>query len=43
MIDYEIELQIVSMESKITEIDLDFAQKLKIEVERIFWNCKSRI
>ena len=41
MVDYEIELQIVSMESKIIEIDLDFAEKLKIEVGRDFRNLKS--
>ena len=36
MVDYERELQIISTESKIIEIDIDFAEKLKIEVERIF-------
>ena len=36
MVDYERELQIVSTESKIIEIDLDFAEKLKIEVGRRF-------
>ena len=43
MVNYERELEIVSTESKIIEIDLDFAEKLKIEVERIFQNYKSRI
>ena len=36
MVDYERELQIVSTESKIIKIDLDFAEKLKIEVGRRF-------
>ena len=36
MVIYEIELQIVSMESKIIEFDFDFMKKLKIKVERIF-------
>ena len=36
MVDYARELKIISMESKIIEIDLDFAEKLKIKVERIF-------
>ena len=40
MINYERELQIVSTESKIIEFDFDFAKKLKIEVRRIFQNCK---
>ena len=43
MINYERELQIVSTESKIIKIDLDFAEKLKIEVERIFRNRKLQI
>ena len=43
MVDYERELQIVSTESKIIEIDLHFTEKLKIEVEEYFWNLKSRI
>ena len=42
MIIYEREPQIVSTESKIIEIDLDFTEKLKIEVERNFRTCKSR-
>ena len=33
---YERELQIISMESKIIEFDFDFAEKLKIKVRRIF-------
>ena len=33
---YKRELQIVSTESKIIEINLDFAEKLKIEVGRNF-------
>ena len=41
MVNYERELQIKSTESKIIENDLDFAEKLKIEVERTFRNCKS--
>ena len=36
MVDYERELQIVSTESKIIEIDLDFEEKLKIEVGKSF-------
>ena len=32
MVDYERELQNISMESRIIEIDLDFAEKLKIKV-----------
>ena len=36
MVDYERELEIVSTESKIIKIDLDFAETLKIKVERIF-------
>ena len=43
MIDYERELQIVPTESKIIEFDFDFVEKLKIEVERIFRNRKSRM
>ena len=43
MINYERELQIISTESKIIKFDFDFMEKLKIEVERIFQNCKSRI
>ena len=35
MIIYERELQIFSTESKIIEIDLDFAKKYKIEVGEI--------
>ena len=42
MVYYERELQIESTESKSIENDLDFAEKLKIEVGRNFWNCKSR-
>ena len=38
MVDYERELQIVSTESKIIEFDFDFVEKLRIEVERDFWN-----
>ena len=33
----------VSTESKIIEIDLDFAEKLKIKVGEYFLNFKSRI
>ena len=36
MINYERELQIVSMESKINKFYLDFAKKLKIKVGRDF-------
>ena len=43
MENYERELQMVFTESKIIEFDFDFVEKLKIEVERIFRNCKSRI
>ena len=43
MVNYERELQIVSTKSKIIEFDFDFVDKLKIEVERIFRNRKSRI
>ena len=42
MVDYERELWIVSTESKIIEIDIDFAEKVKIKMETIFWNHKSR-
>ena len=42
MVNYERELQIISTESKIIKIDLDFAKKYKIEVERDFRSCKSR-
>ena len=42
MVNKERELQIVSTESKIIELDFDFAEKLKIEVGRIFQNRKSR-
>ena len=42
MINGEIELQIVSTESKSIEIDFDFAEKLKIEVGRNFQTRKSR-
>ena len=38
MVNYEKELQIESTESKIIENDLDFAEKLKIKVERNFQN-----
>ena len=43
MVYYEIELQGVSTESKIIEIDLDFAKKLKIEVGSDFRNLESRL
>ena len=36
MLDYERELQIVSTESKIIEIVLDFPEEFKIEVGRNF-------
>ena len=36
VVNYERELQIVSTESKIIEFDFAFAEKLKIEVCRIF-------
>ena len=36
MVYYERQLQIASTESRIIEIDLDFAEKLKIEVGGIF-------
>ena len=42
MVDYDRELQIVSTESKIIEIDLDFVEKLKIEVERDFRSRESQ-
>ena len=42
MVIYERELQIESTESKIIENDLDFVEKLKIEVERNFQSCKSK-
>ena len=42
MINYERELQIVSMEPKIIEFDFDFAEKLKIEVGRDFRKLESR-
>ena len=42
MINYKRELQIVSMESKIIEIDLDFAKKLKIKVRRNYRNRQSQ-
>ena len=40
MVDYERELQNVSTESKIIEIDLDFVQKLKIEIGDNFWKLE---
>ena len=43
MVDYERKIQNVSTESKIIEIDLDFADKLKIKVEEYFRNLKSQI
>ena len=43
MVNYERELQIDSTESRIIEFGLDFAEKLKIEVERNFWTKKSQI
>ena len=42
MVNYERELQINFMESRIIEFGLDFAEKLKIEVERNFRTKKSR-
>ena len=42
MVDYERELQIVSMKSKIIEFDFDFAEKLKIKVGRDFQKLESR-
>ena len=42
MVNYERELQIDSTESRIIEFGLDFAEKLKIEVERNFRTKKSR-
>ena len=39
---YKRELQIDSTESKIIEFGLDFTEKLKIEVERIFRTKKSQ-
>ena len=42
MVNYEREIQIVSMESKIIEFDFDFAEKLKIKVGRYFRKLKSR-
>ena len=42
MVNYERELQMVSTKSKIIEIDLDFAEKLKIKVGRNFQTCKSQ-
>ena len=39
-VDYERQLQIDSTESRIIEIDLDFAEKLKIKVGGNFRNCK---
>ena len=33
----------VSTESRIIKIDIDFVEKSKIEVGRIFENCKSQI
>ena len=36
MVNYERELQIISKQSKVIEFDFDFAEKLKIEVGRIF-------
>ena len=42
MVDYERKLQIVSTESKIIEIDLDFAEKLKTEVGRNFQKLESQ-
>ena len=36
IVNYERKLQIVSTESKIIEIDLDFVEKLKIEMGRNF-------
>ena len=43
MVDYERELQKFSTESKIIKIDLDFAEKLKIEVGEYFWILESWI
>ena len=37
----EIRLQKESTESRIIEFGLDFAEKLKFEVERNFWTLKS--
>ena len=42
MVDYEIELQDDSTESKIIEIDFDFAKKLKIEVRSDFRKSEER-
>ena len=42
MVNYEREVQIVSTESKIIKFDFDFAEKLKIDIGRIFQNRKSR-
>ena len=41
MENYERELQINSTESRIIEFGLDFAEKLKIKVERDFQTKKS--
>ena len=41
MINYERELQMDSTESRIIKFGLDFAKKLKIEVERNFRTKKS--
>ena len=41
-VDYERELQIDFMKSRMIEFGLDFMEKLKIEVERKFWMKKSR-
>ena len=38
MVNYEREIQIISTESKIIKFDFDFVEKLKIKVERDFWN-----
>ena len=42
MVNYERGLQIDSTESRIIEFGLDFAEKLKFEVERKFRDQKSR-
>ena len=41
MVNYEKELQIDSTESRIIKFGLDFAEKLKIKVERNFRTKKS--
>ena len=42
MVFYERELQEDSTELKIIEFDIDFAEKLKIQVRDYFWKSKER-